>query len=272
MAECNGNCSSCADASGCGSKGIQKLNALEGTNIKKIIAVISGKGGVGKSMTSSLLAVSLARKGYRVGLMDADITGPSIPNMFGQNSTTLEGDEEGIYPAITDVYMIKTISINMMLEDNEDPVLWRGPIVAGYATQFYSNVHWGDLDYLVIDMPPGTSDVALSVLQQLPIDSMVMVTTPSKLVSTIVAKAIKMAEKVNIPVVGIIENMSYVKCDNCGHDVKLYDESDADDLSRRYGVEILARMPLDKNLSSMADNGLIEDYEGDDFEKLIEKL
>ena len=268
--DCDHNCENCSVD--CAEREIVKLSPKEGSNIRKIIGVISGKGGVGKSMVSSLLAVSLARNGKKVGIMDADITGPSIPNIFGLGNEKMMGDGVGIFPIETPTYGIKTISVNMMLESSETPVLWRGPIVSNIVTQFFTEVYWGDLDYLIIDMPPGTSDVALTILQMIPVDAMVMVTTPSKLVSTIVAKAINMANSVDIPITGIVENMSYVVCDNCEHIIKLYDESDADDLAARYNLEVLARLPLDKSLSSMADEGNIELYQEKALDKLVERL
>lgn len=263
---CSHDCSSCSQ--NCSER--VEIKPTEDTKIKKIIGVLSGKGGVGKSMVSSLLAVELASKGYKVGIMDADITGPSIPKMFGLK-TQLFGDEKGIFPAKSTIG-IEVVSINMMLEDEDVPVLWRGPILGGIIRQFYTEVHWGELDYLLIDMPPGTSDVAISIIQEIPVDSFVMVTTPSKLVSMVVGKAINMAKQVNKPIVGLIENMSYVKCPDCGKEIQIYNDDDTNEIAKKYGLEVLGKLPIDPVLANFADNGEIENYDGKLLEKLIEKL
>ena len=280
---CNHNCNTCNedceerqgcshDCSTCGQNCNERveIKPTEDTKIKKIIGVLSGKGGVGKSMVSSLLAVELAQKGYRVGIMDADITGPSIPKMFNLNKQ-LFGDEKGIFPAVSTLG-IEVVSINMMLENEDIPVLWRGPILGGIIRQFYTEVHWGELDYLVIDMPPGTSDVALSIIQEIPVDSFVMVTTPSKLVSMVVGKAINMAKQVNKPIAGLVENMAYVKCDACGHDIQIYNNDDTSATAAKYDLEVLAKLPIDPILANQADEGCIEEYNNNYLEKLIEKI
>ena len=264
--DCNHDCSNCSKE--CSEK--VEIKPTEDTKIKKIIGVLSGKGGVGKSMVSSLLAVELACKGYKVGIMDADITGPSIPKMFGLNKQ-LFGDEKGIFPA-TSTLGIKVVSINMMLENEDVPVLWRGPILGGITRQFYTEVHWGELDYLLIDMPPGTSDVAISIIQEIPVDSFVIVTTPSKLVSMVVGKAINMAKQVNKPIVGLVENMAYVKCDKCENEIQIYNNDDTNSIASKYNLEVLAKLPIDPILANFADNGEIENYNGHNLEKLIEKI
>ena len=268
MTSCNGNCGSCSQD--CDSRTQEPITPTSDTKINKIIGILSGKGGVGKSMVSAMLAVELARKGYSVGIMDADITGPSIPKMFGLN-VQLFGDEEGIYPADTSLG-IKVVSINMMLENEDDAVLWRGPILGGLIKQFYTEVHWGELDYLLIDMPPGTSDVAISIIQQIPVDEFIMVTTPSKLVSMVVGKAINMAKTVNKPIAGLVENMAYIKCDECGHEINIYKNDVTNETAEKYGLEVLAKLPMNPDLANDADEGLIESYEGNLLEQLINKL
>lgn len=266
MAECNHNCSDCSKE--CGQR--TPATPTEDTNIKNIVGVLSGKGGVGKSMVTSLLAVTLAKKGYSVGILDADITGPSIPKVFNC-SGQLFGDKQGIFPAETPLG-IKIVSINNMLENEDMPVIWKGPILGNVIKQFYTEVHWGELDYLLIDMPPGTSDVAIAVLQEIPVDNLVMVTTPSKLVSMVVGKAINMAKSVNKPIVGLVENMAYVKCDNCGHAINIYNHDETEETAEKYGLKVLAKMPIDPVLANLADEGSIEDYWGDDLNDLVAEI
>lgn len=257
---CSGNCSSCS--SNCSSK--EKQSFIEPTgeynNIKNVIAVVSGKGGVGKSMVTSLLAVLMARKGYKVGVLDADITGPSIPKAFGINSRA-EQNELGILPAETKGG-IKVISVNMMLPDSDSPVVWRGPVIAGAVKQFWTDVVWEDLDYLFIDCPPGTGDVPLTVFQTIPLNGTVVVTTPQDLVSMIVRKAVNMANMMNIPVLGIVENMSYIECPDCGKKISVFGSLDADS-SAGTGLPVLGKMPINSSLATLVDNGLIEKFEGD---------
>ena len=282
MSECNHDCENCQENCGeecnhdcancerdCNHK-IEKATPTKDTHIGKVVAVLSGKGGVGKSMVTSLLAVELAKNGYKVGIMDSDITGPSIPKIFGIKDQ-LYGDEEGIFPYETKLG-IKAVSVNMMLESEDDPVLWRGPILGGVVKQFYSEVHWGELDYLLIDMPPGTSDVAISIFQLIPVDSVVMVTTPSKLVSMVVGKAINMANQVNIPIVGLVENMAYVKCDKCGNEISLYNNDDTKAVADKFGLDIVGKLPIDPILANLSDDGKIEEYDGILLNDLIKKL
>jgi len=282
MSDCNHDCENCGESCGsecghdcshCGQDcdhRIEKAVPTGDTVIGKIVAVLSGKGGVGKSTVTSLLAVELARKGYKVGVLDSDITGPSIPKIFG-STCELYGDEAGIYPYVSKLG-IKAVSVNMMLPDEEDPVLWRGPILGGIVKQFYSEVHWGELDYLLIDMPPGTSDVALSVFQLLPVDEVVMVSTPSKLVSKVVGKTIKMADQVNTPIVGIVENMAYVKCNECGNKINIYNHDETEAVAKKYGLDVLGKLPLDPELANKADEGRIEEYDDTLLEELVKKI
>ena len=267
MAECTHDCSTCENK--CESE-IKLAEPTSDTKIGKIVAVLSGKGGVGKSMVTSLLAVELAKQGKKVGILDADITGPSIPKMFGLK-TELYGDEEGIFPAESKLG-IKVVSINMMLQNEEDPVLWRGPILGGIIKQFYSEVHWGELDYLLVDMPPGTSDVAITLFQLVPVDEIVMVTTPSKLVSMVVSKAINMANAVKKPIVAVVDNMAFVKCDECGHEINIYNNDDSKDVANRYGLNVLGRLPIDVKLANAADEGDIETYDGNYLKDVVTAL
>ncbi len=266
---CSGNCSSCS--SNCSSRQPESLIEPTGefNNIKHVVAVVSGKGGVGKSMVTSMLAVEMRRRGYNVGILDADITGPSIPKSFGIISNAMQ-NELGIIPAET-ATGIKVISINMMLKEHDAPVIWRGPVIAGAVKQFWQDVVWGDLDYLFIDCPPGTGDVPLTVFQTIPLDGAVIVTSPQDLVSLIVKKAYNMASMMNIPVIGMVENMSYVECPDCKSRFSVFgggSESVADEL----GVQLLAKMPINVSLAQMVDNGAIERFEGDFLKDAAEKL
>ncbi len=255
MSGCSHNCSSCSSKD-CGERDMRaKLN--EFSNIKKVIAVGSGKGGVGKSSVTCLLAVMMARRGYKVGVLDADITGPSIPRAFGITQKA-QGSDIGILPAETHMG-IKVMSINLLLEDETKPVVWRGPVLAGAVTQFWTDVVWGDLDVLFIDMPPGTGDVPLTVYQSLPVDATVVVSTPQSLVQMVVGKAKTMADMLNIPVVGLVENMSYLVCPDCKKHISLFgEENGLDEAARRMNIELLAKLPIDRTISSLCDSGEIE--------------
>ncbi|MBQ0059667.1 MAG: Mrp/NBP35 family ATP-binding protein [Lachnospiraceae bacterium] len=259
MAEnCNHDCSSCS--ANCASRAedmIQKAAANAGSHVKKVIGVISGKGGVGKSMTSSLLAVAAGRLGLKAGILDGDITGPSIPHMFGLNENAMS-DGVNILPSYSDKGCA-VMSLNLLLENPEDPVIWRGGMIASAVTQFWTDVAWGDLDYLFIDMPPGTGDVPLTVFQSLPVDGVIVVTTPQDLVSMVVEKALRMAEKMDIPVLGIVENMSYITCPDCGKKIYIFGEGHVEDFVKSHNIPNYAQMPIDRMLAGFADAGRVEE-------------
>ena len=254
MAECNHDCSSCSQK--CSEQDLHKpLNQY--STIKKVVAVSSGKGGVGKSSVTAMLAVMMARRGYKVGVLDADITGPSIPKAFGITRRAM-ANELGILPEETHMN-IKVMSINLLLEDVNAPVVWRGPVVAGAVTQFWTDVVWGDLDVLFIDMPPGTGDVPLTVYQSIPLDGNVIVTTPQSLVQMVVGKAHKMADMLNIPVLGFVENMSSIKCPDCGKQIPLFGDGKAlETAAAEMGLPVLAKLPMDANIAALCDSGEIE--------------
>ena len=270
MSSCNGNCSSCG--SDCADRKAESLLAKlnPGSSVKKVIAVVSGKGGVGKSTVTSMLAVAMARKGKRVGVLDADITGPSAPTAFGV--TECRGaTEDGIYPALTRSG-IQVMSINLLLDDPAAPVVWRGPVIAGAVKQFWTDVIWEDVDYLFVDMPPGTGDVPLTVFQSLPIDGIVIVTSPQDLVSMIVSKAVKMANMMHVPVLGFVENYSYLRCPDCGKEIKVFGESHLDEVAHGFGLEVLARLPIDPKVAEAYDNGLMETVNTDAMAKVIKAI
>ena len=256
MSSCNGNCESCG--SDCSER--KKESFLEKPNAKskvgKIIAVVSGKGGVGKSTVTSMLAVAMARQGKRVGILDADITGPSVPTAFGVEQCQ-GASQEGLYPALTRTG-IQVMSINLLLDNNTDPVVWRGPVIAGAVKQFWTDVIWEDVDYLFVDMPPGTGDVPLTVFQSLPVDGVVIVTSPQDLVSMIVTKAVKMANMMHIPVLGFVENYAYLTCPDCGKKISVFGESKLDQVAEEFNLPILARLPIDPAVAQACDHGLME--------------
>ena len=252
---CSGDCSSCSKA---GNHEIEKAESNVNSNVKKVIGVVSGKGGVGKSLVTAMLSVLMKRKGYSTAILDADITGPSIPKMFGIHDRA-EGTEFGILPKETKDG-IKVMSINLLLESEETPVVWRGPVIAGAVTQFWSDVCWGDVDYMFVDMPPGTGDVPLTVFQQLPIDGIVIVTSPQDLVSMIVKKAYKMATMMNVPVLGIVENMSYVCCPDCGAEFRIFGEGKTETVAEELDCLMLAQVPIDVRLAELADKGEFEKF------------
>ncbi len=241
-------------------EGLRKVQN-EYSNVKKVYGVLSGKGGVGKSLVTSLLAVSAAREGKKVAVLDADITGPSIPKSFGVHGKTY-GSDMGIVPLKTKSG-IKLMSINLLVDNEEDPVIWRGPVIAGAVTQFWTDVAWGDIDVMFVDMPPGTGDVPLTVFQSLPIDGIIVVTSPQELVEMIVGKAMKMASMMNVPVVGLVENMSYFECPDCGKKHEIFGKSRIEEMGRRFGVENIARCPIVSEVAEKVDNGEVEDVNVD---------
>ena len=271
MSECTHDCSTCGQ--NCGQRTepeslLQKPH--EQSHIKKVIGVCSGKGGVGKSMVTSLLAVTMQRMGLKVGILDADITGPSIPREFGLKQKA-EGNDTGIFPVRTTTG-IDVMSLNLLLPNDSDPVAWRGPIIAGAVTQFWTDVIWGDKDVLFIDMPPGTGDVPLTVFQSIPLDGIVIVTSPQELVGMIVEKSIKMVDMLNIPVIGLVENMSYVQCPDCGKKIEVFGESHVDAIARQYGIPHTAALPIDRKLAASADKGMIELTNGDWLDEIANAI
>ena len=271
MSECSHDCESCSV--NCSSRTApqdlhEKLNDL--SKVRKVIGIVSGKGGVGKSMVTSLLAVLFNRQGKKTAILDADITGPSIPKAFGINESA-KGCEEGILPAVTETG-IDIISINMFLPDDTEPVVWRGPVLSGTVKQFWKDVIWNDEDYMFVDMPPGTSDVTLTVFQSIPLDGIVIVTSPQDLVSMIVQKAVIMANKMNIPILGIVENNSYFICDNCEKKHFIFGESKVDEIAKKYGFPVLAKLPIEPKLAELVDNGDIEGFNGNWLDNGVEIL
>ena len=260
---CTHDCSTCSE--NCSSKQggaptFEKTNDL--SRIKKTIAVVSGKGGVGKTLVSSMLAVELNRRELKTAIIDADVTGPSIPKAFGLKGLCEAAPLGGIMPVKTTTG-IETVSVNLLLEDTSSPVLWRGPVIAGMVKQFWTDVIWGDVDVMVIDCPPGTGDVPLTVFQSIPVDGIIIVTSPQDLVSLIVSKAVNMARLMNIPIIGIVENMSYVECPDCGKKIEIFGKSHTEETAKQFGIPVLARIPVNPELASQCDKGVIELFEGD---------
>ena len=276
MSECTHDCSTCS--SNCGSRQQPQsllVPANELSNVKHVVGIVSGKGGVGKSLVTSMLAVLLQREGYKVGILDADITGPSIPKAFGLHNVEVYGDQNGMIPPSTKTG-IDMISVNLLLGNDETkPVIWRGSMIAGTVQQFWKETIW-DVDVLLVDCPPGTGDVPLTVFQSLPLDGVVIVSSPQDLVSMIVSKAANMAKMMNVPVFGLVENMSYVKCPDCGKEIHVFGESHIQEVADKFGYDLLARIPMDPKLAALVDRGMIELMENDYMEKaafsIIEKL
>lgn len=267
---CSHNCEGCTE--NCSER--KKESFLEKSNemshIKKVIGVVSGKGGVGKSLVTSLLAVLSQRKGYKTAIMDADITGPSIPKAFGLHGHA-EASEWGLFPVKT-AAGTSVMSLNLLMKNETDPVVWRGPLISGAVKQFWTDVIWGDVDYMFIDMPPGTGDVALTVFQSIPVDGIVIVASPQELVGMIVEKAVNMAKMMDVPVLALVENMSYITCPDCGKEIHVFGESHIDEIAQKHGVETVARMPIDPALASACDAGTIESFNGTWLDGVLEKL
>lgn len=269
--ECTHDCSTCS--SNCSSRQnaeSMKLPANPLSEVKHVIGVVSGKGGVGKSLVTAMLAVLLRREGYRVGILDADVTGPSIPKAFGMKKTEIYGDQNGMIPAASKTG-IDMISVNLLLGDETKPVVWRGSIISGTVQQFWQETIW-KADVLLVDCPPGTGDVPLTVFQTMPLDGVVIVSSPQDLVSMIVSKAANMAQMMNIPVLGLVENLSYVKCPDCGKEIKVFGESHIEEIAKNFGYELLARIPMDPKLSALVDRGMIELMENDYLDAAVRKI
>lgn len=270
MSECTHDCSTCSES--CSEREQQDFSAKLNpeASVKKVIAVVSGKGGVGKSLVTSLLASEMQRRGYQTAVLDADITGPSIPKAFGIHEHA-RGAEDALIP----VYSVKgtqIMSVNLILENDTDPVVWRGPVIAGVVTQFWSDVLWNNVDYMFVDMPPGTGDVPLTVFQSLPVDGIIIVTSPQELVSMIVSKAVNMANMMNIPVLGIVENMSYFKCPDCGKEHEIFGESKVEKVAAQFGVEHYARLPIDPAVAAMVDAGEVESVGTEELNGLVDYI
>ncbi len=269
MSECTHDCSSCGES--CSERQEDFSAAMNPlSNIRHVIAVMSGKGGVGKSLVTSALAAACHKAGKKVGILDADITGPSIPKAFGIHARA-EGSEVGIFP-VESKGGIPVMSLNLLMEHETDPVVWRGPVIAGAVKQFWTDVVWGELDYLFVDMPPGTGDVPLTVFQSLPVDGVIVVTSPQDLVSMIVTKAVKMAQMMDIPVLGLVENYSYFQCPDCGKRHAIFGESKLETVAAELGLPILERLPIDPTLAAACDAGILEDYAPNPLEGLVSKL
>ena len=270
MSECTHNCETCS--ANCSSRDPASLleKPHEMSQIKKVIGIVSGKGGVGKSLVTSLMAVKSQREGYRTAILDADITGPSIPKAFGLKDRAV-GNDLGLFP-VNSKTGVEVMSLNLLMEDETSPVVWRGPVIAGAVKQFWTDVIWGDVDFMFIDMPPGTGDVPLTVFQSIPVDGIIIVASPQELVGMIVEKAANMAKLMNIPVLGLVENMSYFACPDCGKQIKVFGESHIDEIAAKHGVDTVARIPIDPKLAAAVDAGLIELFDGNWLDELFAKI
>ncbi len=271
MSGCSHDCSNCSEKC---SKESLLAPQNQASNVKRVIGVVSGKGGVGKSLVTSMLAVTMNRRGYKTAILDADITGPSIPKSFGLKCGSVEGSELGMFPPQSKTG-IEIMSVNLLMDEETKPVVWRGPVIAGVVKQFWSEVVWGEVDYMFVDMPPGTGDVPLTVFQSLPLDGIIIVGSPQELVSMIVEKAVNMAALMDIKVLGLVENYSYIVCPDCGKVIKPYGESHIDELAEAHNTSVLAKLPIDPSLASLCDKGVVELFEGDYMERaadLLEKI
>ena len=267
---CSHNCESCSE--NCSERTKESLleKPNEMSHIKKVIGVVSGKGGVGKSLVTSLLAVQAQRKGYKTAILDADITGPSIPKAFGLHGHA-EASEWGLFPVKT-ANGIEVMSLNLLMKNETDPVVWRGPLISGAVKQFWTDVVWGDVDYMFIDMPPGTGDVALTVFQSIPVDGVVIVASPQELVGMIVEKAVNMAKLMDVPVLALVENMSYITCPDCGKEIRVFGESHIDEIAEKHGVDTVAKLPIDPALAAACDAGTIENFTGAWLDGVLAKV
>ena len=269
---CTNNCSTCGES--CGSRTAEQTSFLEPLNpassVKKVIGVVSGKGGVGKSLVTAMMAVKMNSKGKHTAILDADITGPSIPKAFGLNNNMVMMTKDNLMIPATSALGIDIMSANLLLDNDTDPVIWRGPVIAGAVKQFWNETLWEDVDYMFVDMPPGTGDVPLTVFQSLPVNGIIIVTSPQELVSMIVAKAVKMAQKMNIPILGLVENMSYLECPDCGKKISVFGESHIDEIAKEYNIPVLAKLPIDPKVAEHVDNGTIEYLERDWFDLAAE--
>ncbi len=271
MSECTHDCSTCSEH--CGERKAESMrepaNAL--SHVGHVIAVVSGKGGVGKSLVTSMLAVEMQRRGHKTAILDADITGPSIPKSFGIAGGQVEGSDQGMFPPRSKTG-VEVMSLNLLMDDEEKPVVWRGPVIAGAVKQFWTDVVWGDVDYMFVDMPPGTGDVPLTVFQSLPVDAIIVITSPQELVSMIVTKAVNMAELMNIPVLGVIENYSYFVCPNCNEKHAIYGESHLDAYAEKHGLTVLDKLPIDPKLAALCDKGIIELFENEYLKNTADQI
>ncbi len=267
MSECTHDCSNCSE--NCNERSLL-VAQNELSDIRNVIAVVSGKGGVGKSLVTSMLAVLAQRADFKTAILDADITGPSIPRAFKVTDKAL-GNDMGILPAETKTG-IKMMSLNLLVDNETDPVVWRGPVIASTVKQFWTDVIWGDVDYMFVDMPPGTGDVPLTVFQSLPVTGIIIVTSPQELVSMIVEKAVNMAKLMNIPILGLVENMSYLECPKCGEHIDVFGESKVEETAKRFGIDNYARIPISKDIAKVWDKGLAELFEGEWLDELAERI
>lgn len=268
MADCEHNCSSCGQ--NCSERD-PHVKLRQGSSVKKVVAIVSGKGGVGKSLVTSMLAVKMQKRGYKTAILDADITGPSIPESFGVGDVRAETQEDSLNPVLTDSG-IQLMSMNFLLQNENDPVIWRGPVISGAVQQFWTDVNWKDVDFMFVDMPPGTGDVPLTVFQSLPIDGIIVVSSPQQLVRVIVEKAVKMAGMMNIPILGLVENMSYVKCPDCGKEISVFGKSNIEKIGETFNLPVLARIPMAESTSAAVDSGDVESLDLPELEDVVETV